>query len=115
MSQPLMPTNDIHPIRLLSALFGLAFFLLMLGAAIISHRERERRAAGRILALGLLLPLPYLAVATRLLLIERGLVLPDNSNGRIRSPYPRAVHLLLSSPWRPTPHMGSDPRSSREA
>ena len=57
-----MQVGQITFLNLLSVTIGGLFFALMLGAAIVSIKEREFRAAGRIALLGVLLPLPYLAV-----------------------------------------------------
>lgn len=57
-----MQAEVIRFLRFLSATIGVLFFALMFGAAIVSLKEREFRAAGRIALLGVLLSLPYLVV-----------------------------------------------------
>ncbi len=57
-----MQVNLIHFLSVLSATIGVLIFGLMFGAAIVSLKEREFRAAGRIALLCVLLSLPYLVV-----------------------------------------------------
>ena len=57
-----MQAGLIHFLSFLSTTIGVLFFALMFGAAIVSIKEREFQAAGRIALLGVLLPLPYLIV-----------------------------------------------------
>lgn len=57
-----MQINLFQFLSVLSATIGVLFFALMFGAAIVSLKEREFRAAGRIALLGVLLSLPYLVV-----------------------------------------------------
>ena len=52
----------VHFLSVLSTAIGILFFVLMLGAALVSIMEREFRAAGRIALLGVLLSFPYLIV-----------------------------------------------------
>ncbi|MEA1976478.1 MAG: hypothetical protein U9N80_01105, partial [Chloroflexota bacterium] len=54
---------DLVPfLSVLSVIFGVLLIALMFGAAIVSIKEHEIRAAGRIALLGVLLSLPYLVV-----------------------------------------------------
>ncbi|NOR89256.1 MAG: 4Fe-4S dicluster domain-containing protein [Anaerolineales bacterium] len=55
-----MQVDQIHFLSTLSATIGVLLFVLMFGAAIVSLKEHEFRAAGRIALLGVLLALPYL-------------------------------------------------------
>jgi ferredoxin len=57
-----MHVDLIHFISVLSATIGVLLFTLMFGAAIVSLKEREFRATGRIALLSVLLSLPYLVV-----------------------------------------------------
>jgi ferredoxin len=55
-----MQVDQIHFLSTLSATIGVLLFVLMFGAAIVSLKEHEFRAAGGIALLGVLLTLPYL-------------------------------------------------------
>ncbi len=55
-----MQPNLIRTLSVFSTTIGVLFFVLTFGAAIVSIKEGERRAAGRIVLLGLLLSLAYL-------------------------------------------------------
>jgi ferredoxin len=55
-----MQVDPVHFISALSATIGVLLFALLSGAAIVSLKEREFRAAVRIALLGVLLSLPYL-------------------------------------------------------
>ena len=57
-----MQVDLIRFLSVLSAIFGVLFFALTFGAAIVSLKEHEFRAASRIALLGVLLSLPYLVV-----------------------------------------------------
>jgi len=57
-----MQAGLTHSISVLSVAIGALLCALMLGAAIVSTREREFRAAGRIALLGVLLSLPFFSV-----------------------------------------------------
>jgi len=57
-----MQVTLIHFRGVLSATIGALLFSLMFGAAIVSLKEHEFRAASRIALLGVLLSLPYLVV-----------------------------------------------------
>jgi ferredoxin len=57
-----MQVDLIHFISVLSATIGALLFILTFGAAIVSFKEHEFRAAGRIALLGVLLSLLYLVV-----------------------------------------------------
>ena len=57
-----MQAGLIHLLSVLSTTIGVLFLALMFGAIIVSIKEREFRAAGRIAMLGVLLPFPYLIV-----------------------------------------------------
>jgi reductive dehalogenase len=57
----MMPASLLFLIRSLSVVFGVLVGVLLLGAAVISVREGERRAARKLLVWGALLSLPYLA------------------------------------------------------
>jgi len=57
-----MQVDLIHFLSVLSAIIGVLLMALMFGAAIVSTKEHEFRAASRIALLGALLSLPYLVV-----------------------------------------------------
>ncbi|MCK5052651.1 MAG: 4Fe-4S dicluster domain-containing protein [Anaerolineales bacterium] len=57
-----MQVDLIHFLSVLSATIGVLLLALMFGAVIVSIKENEFRAAGRIALLGVLLSLPYLVV-----------------------------------------------------
>jgi len=56
-----MQAGLIHFLSVLSVTIGVLLFALMFGATIVSLKEHEHRAAGKIALLGVLLSLPYLA------------------------------------------------------
>jgi ferredoxin len=55
-----MRVELIRFLSVLTATIGILFLIFMFGAAIVSIKEREHRAAGKIVLLGVLLSLPYL-------------------------------------------------------
>ncbi len=57
-----MQVDIIHFMSVLSATIGVFLLALTFGAAIVSLKEHEFRAAGMIALLGVLLSLPYLVV-----------------------------------------------------
>jgi reductive dehalogenase len=57
----MMPTSLVFLIRSLSVVLGVLIGVFVIGVAVVSTREGERRAARKLLVWGALLPLPYLA------------------------------------------------------
>jgi ferredoxin len=57
-----MPVNAIRFLSILTISIGVIFFLALFAAAIVSWKEREFRAAGILVVLGVLVSIPYLFV-----------------------------------------------------